>query len=206
MNTIKYLIFSAFLLALIQGCSKEDNGNAPEFTLKNSDALDDLDYRLYSLVLGEMFTEPKNLVVIQDVHGGGPVTNHEFLQNLNHNYPEIDTTIFYDPVLLKDSVYYLENKFSVPGKKINLVSSGEIDYYFSNKEDVNAGWVEFYFKYPDSGGTISFSRIGYNSGKTQAIIFLGNIYASLGGEGHMIFLKLENNGWKILQAMRTWIS
>lgn len=204
MKTIKYLLLSVFILALLQGCSKDDQGNR-EFPLKASDNLDYLDYQLYSLVLGEMFTNSENLVVNQEVHSGSAVTNHSFLQNLKEQYPGLDTTVFYDPGFIRDSTYYFENKFNVPSKKVSLVSAEEIRHIFSNT-DVNRGWEEFYRRYPNSSGTISFSRIAYNTGKTQAMVDMGNMYASLGGEGFMIFLTLENNGWKILKVIHTWIS
>ncbi len=126
-------------------------------------------------------------------------------RRLKQQYPELDTAVFWDPVILKDSVYYLENRFSVAPKTVSLITAEEIQYIFSNS-DINAGWEEFYRRYPNSSGTISFSRIAYNADKTQAMVDMGNMYASLGGEGRLIFLELENNGWKILLSMLTWIS
>jgi hypothetical protein len=35
---------------------------------------------------------------------------------------------------------------------------------------------------------------------------MGNMYGSLGGEGRLIFLKMENNEWKIFLIIPTWIS
>jgi hypothetical protein len=205
MKTIKYLIFSLLILALFPGCNKDDNGNSPEFKLRVSNNLDDLDYSLYSLVLEQLFTNTNNLVVNQEIRAGGPINNHSFMQSMKEQYSELDTMVFYDPVLAIDSVYYFENKFSVPSKKVSLISAEEIQYIFSNTE-INAGWEEFYRRYPNSPGTISFSRIGYNTDKTQAVVDMGNMYASLRGEGFLVFLKLENNKWKIVITMLTWIS
>jgi hypothetical protein len=151
MKTIKYLIFSLLILALLPGCSKDDSGNSPEFKLKDSDPLDDLDYRVYSLVLEELFTHTNMLVVRQEVRSGGPINNHSFIQNLKKEYPELDTLVFYDPVLVKDSVYYLENKFSVPSKKVSLVSAEEIQYIFHNSEinDEISKLIRYDFFFPD---------------------------------------------------------
>jgi hypothetical protein len=205
MKTLKTLLFSVFVLALFSACSMEDNGNKPEFRLKASDNLDDLDYRLYSQVLGELFTDADHLVVNQEVRAGDIMNNHSFIQSMKEQYPGLDTTVFSDPILLYDSVYYFENNFSVPSKKVSLIPAEEIRNIFNNP-DINAGWEEFYRRFPNSNGTISFSRIGYNAGKTQAVISVGNMYASLGGEGFLIFLALENNGWKIRKSILTWIS
>ena len=205
MKTIKYLLFSVFVLTLLTNCSKDDNRNAPEFPLKASDNLDDLDYRLYSLILDELFPETENLVVNQDTPAVSASLGREYIQSLKEAYPEMDTTVFWDYILVNDTVYYLENKFSVASKKVSLISNEEIQYIF-NTMDINKGWEEFYRRFPNSTGTISFSRIGYNTDKTQAMVDMGNMYASLGGEGRLIFLKLENNEWKITNAILTWIS
>ncbi len=205
MRTMKYLLFTLFVMTLLTNCSKDDKGNSPEFPLKASDSLDDLDYRLYTLVLEEHFTHSENLVVYQEIQPGSPINDHSFIQYLKAEYPDLDTTVFYDPILASDSVYYLENRFNVASKKVSLVSADEIQYIFSNS-DINKGWEEFYRRYPDSPGTISFSRIGYNTNKTQAVVSMGNMYASLGGEGRMIFLTLIYNRWQIAKSVPTWIS
>jgi hypothetical protein len=202
---MKYMLYSLFLLTLLTNCSKDDNGNSPEFKLKDSDNLDDIDYRLYSVVLKELFPNAEKLVVNQEVWSGGPYNYSSYVRSLKEQYPELDTMVFWDPIFAKDSVYYFENKFSVTSKKVYLISYEEIQNIFSNAE-INGGWEEFYRRYPNSSGTISFTRIGYNADKTQAMVSMGNMYASLGGEGHLIFLKLENHQWKILYAIPTWIS
>jgi hypothetical protein len=204
MKTIKYLLISIIILALLPQCSKEDSGN-PEFHLKASDKLDEMDYRLYSLILDELFPETKNPVINQATSAFSASLGQEYLQTLKELYPEMDTTLFSEYCQVNDTVYYLENKFSVTSKKVTLISDEEIQFIFSTN-DPNKGWEEFYRRYPDSGGTISFSRIGYNSVNTRAMVELGNMYASLGGEGRLIFLKLENNEWKIFLIILTWIS
>ena len=197
------MLFSLFLLTLLTNCSKDDNRNAPEFPLKASDNLDDLDYRIYSVVLDELFPETENPVINQATAAFSASLGEEYLQALKDSYPEIDTTVFSDYTLANDTVYYLENKFSVASKKVSVVSDEEIQYIFSTME-INKGWEEFYRRYPDSNGTISFSRIGYSKDKTRAMVELGNMYASLGGEGSLIFLKLEDNRWIIARIMPTW--
>jgi hypothetical protein len=205
MRTLKYILFSVFVLTLMTNCSKDDNRNGPEFPLKTSDNLDDLDYRLYSLVLDELFPETENPVIYQATSAFTASLGREYIQSMIDAYPEMDATVFSDYILVNDTVFYLEDKFNVASKKVSLVSDAEINHIF-NTTDINKGWEEFYRRYPDSNGTISFSRIGYSKDKTQAMVEMGNMYASLGGEGRMIFLKSENNEWKITKAIPTWIS
>jgi len=205
MRTLKYLLFAVFVLTLLTNCSKDDNRNASEFKLKTSYNLDDLDYRQYSLVLEELFPETENPVVFQATSSVSASLGREYIQSMKDAYPEMDTTVFSDYILVNDSVYYLDDKFSAASKQVTLVSNEEIQYIF-NTTDINKGWEEFYRRFPNSAGEISFSRIGYNRDKTQAMVEIGNMYASLGGEGRLIFLKLENNEWKIAKAILTWMS
>jgi hypothetical protein len=200
MRTIKYLLVSVFVLALLVNCSKEDDGNNRGFSLKASDTLDDLDYHIYSRMMDELF-DAENLVVVQETQA----VNHDraYFQYLKENYPEMDTTVISDFMLKNDTVYSLENKFNVPAKDVSLVSTEEMEYIFNNS-DINKGWEEFYRIFPNSAGEIRFTRIGYNTDKTQAMAELGNMYASQGGAGSLILLKLEYNRWIIAAEMPTW--
>jgi len=203
MKTLRYLLFSVYMLALLTNCSKDDNRNAPEFQLNASDNLDDLDYQLYSLILEELFTHAANLVVSQPtqlVFG-----DRAYFQSLINEFPEMDTTSFTDYFLKNDTVYFLENKFNVASAKVSLVSAEEIHYIFNNP-DINKGWKEFYRRFPNSSGEISFSRIGYSSDKTHAMVEMASMYSSLGGEGRWISLKLVNNEWTIVKSIITWMS
>lgn len=205
MKTIKYLLIPVFLFSLLTTCSIEDNRDPSGFPLKVSDNLDDLDYQLYSLILEELFENSTTLVVDQYTQYVSFTAGNDYIKYLKEGYPELDPTVFSDYVIKNDTVYYLENKFNIASKNVILVSEEEIQFIF-NSGDVNKGWTEFYKRFPGSNGEISFSRIGYNTGKTLAMVEMGNMYASLGGEGSLIFLKFENNGWKILRAIPTWIS
>ena len=83
MRNVKYLFCSLLVLTLMTNYSKEDDRNSPEFKLKESDNLDDLDYQLYSLVLKELFVNTENLVVNQETPPLGTVNNPSFIQSRN---------------------------------------------------------------------------------------------------------------------------
>jgi hypothetical protein len=204
-KSLKYVFFSVFILTLLSNCTKDDKSNGPEFRLKASDQLDELDYRLYSLIMGDMFTTSENLVVQQGTQPAFLIYNNPYYQSLLDEIPELDTTIFPDYDLKNDTVYFLGNKFDVASKEVSLVSNEEINYIF-NTTDINSGWEKFYRRFPNSPGIISLSRIGYNTGKTQALVQMGIMYASLGGDGLMIYLRIENNKWKIIRTIPTWVS
>ena len=130
----------------------------------------------------------------------------EYIQGLKEANPEIDPAVFSDYLRINDSIYYLENKFTLAPKTVIFITGEEFDYIFDT-QDINKGWEEFYRRFPGSAGTTtSFSRIGYNTEKTQAMMELGNMYASLGGQGYLIFLKFTDGEWTIEKINYTWVS
>lgn len=58
-------------------------------------------------------------------------------------------------------------------------------------------WEEFYKKYPDSGGFIGISPVGFNRERNQALIYLEHSCRSLCGSGHYILLSKNKEDWKV---------
>ena len=49
-----------------------------------------------------------------------------------------------------------------PGIKHVIVSSDKIRSFFKEKYDLEAGWDAYYKAFPESGGYIGFSHVGFN--------------------------------------------
>ena len=52
---------------------------------------------------------------------------------------------------------------------------------------------------------LSFSRIGFNNDRTEAILEI-NYYFPRAGSGYFIYLQKENNNWRIINRIMIWIS
>jgi hypothetical protein len=76
-----------------------------------------------------------------------------------------------------------------------LVSEQELESLFS-KHGIG-GWEKFYEKYPESRGYATFSRIGFNPEKTQALVYRGHSCGGLCGGGSYILLVKINGAWTI---------
>jgi hypothetical protein len=86
-----------------------------------------------------------------------------------------------------------------------LVSEKEIEDLFSN--DVNGGWEEFYRKYPKTRGFATFSRVGFNAEKTQALVYQAHSCGGLCGGGSYMLLTKTNGVWTIKGSVGpTWVS
>ena len=84
----------------------------------------------------------------------------------------------------------LQRKF---GDKIpyNIVGSKELTSLF----DSRGGWDAFYKKYPDSGGMIGMSAVGFNADKTIAVVYMGHGCGLLCGGGELHVLQKKDGKW-----------
>jgi hypothetical protein len=115
--------------------------------------------------------------------------------------------------------YEKKNKSSVTlgGKfqlkvPVVLISEVERDQIFlvgnaGKKGTLNPnGLDEFHRLYPKSQGFMTLSRIGFNSKKTQALLYIGNLCGGLCGAGEWFLFAKEGNSWKIEYVATVWVS
>lgn len=146
------------------------------------------DYDVYETVLHRMFDSSSVAVVMYDSTSTSLRGGFE------------DSVRFAD---LKDHLPGLRGEtladfISVNGNRVNLMYVRGIDHLvLSSDYDGAVG-----------GGKISLSisRVGYDSLKTQAVVEVGETWAPLAGRGLLYFLELENGEWTIKGSFMTWIS
>jgi hypothetical protein len=73
-----------------------------------------------------------------------------------------------------------------------------------NKND--KGWKNFFSKYPNSPGILLVSRIGFNSDKTEAIVYAGKSCGTLCGEGYYVRLTKIGEHWAVADQTTVWIA
>src|SRR5439155_26124159 len=74
-----------------------------------------------------------------------------------------------------------------------LVPKEKISSIFAAKSvDV---WADFYKLYPDSGGYIEMSAVGFNADRTYAIVYMGHSCGGLCGGGTYHFLQKKDGKW-----------
>ena len=57
-------------------------------------------------------------------------------------------------------------------------------------------WNEYYRQYPESGGLIEFSAVGFNQDKTIAVVYMGHSCGDLCGGGTFHVLEKVDGKWK----------
>ncbi|MEP6914262.1 MAG: hypothetical protein ABJC89_01395 [Acidobacteriota bacterium] len=88
-----------------------------------------------------------------------------------------------------------------PGFSLGLpyvvVPTEEIQALFRAPQDAaTLGWSGFYQQYPDSGGYISVSAVGFDRPKTRAMVYMANACGGLCGGGTHHLLEKVNNAWR----------
>jgi len=73
-----------------------------------------------------------------------------------------------------------------------LVPSKHINGFF---EPDGGGWKAFYGEYPDSGGFIELSAVGFNKDKTVAVVYMGHSCGGLCGGGTFYVLAKHDGKW-----------
>jgi hypothetical protein len=71
------------------------------------------------------------------------------------------------------------------------------------------GWEAFYRQYPDSGGWIQLSAVGFNTDKTVAVVYVAHHCGSLCGGGSFHVLEKKDGWWVSLEwkgASCVWVS
>lgn len=69
------------------------------------------------------------------------------------------------------------------------------------------GWDSFYKLYPESEGILTFSRVGFNNKKDQALVSICGQWDSYAGSGiYVLFTKKTNGLWVPEYEIKTWNS
>jgi len=97
----------------------------------------------------------------------------------------------------------LKRSFDIALQYTYMSAKEHAEFFLPRTKD---GWPEFYKKYPDSGGYISFSNVGFNKARDQALVYFVHWCGSLCGTGHYVILTKAKNGWQVDTIGMVWIS
>jgi hypothetical protein len=89
-----------------------------------------------------------------------------------------------------------------PGGRLVCVDDREFEHIFRDGE----GWERFRRTFPESDGTLRFSRVGLNWEITQAMLYAGQQFDwRVGSGGFWLFSKIDG-AWVESGRLGTWIS
>lgn len=178
------------------------------------------DYRVYDAVIRHMFAgdivafdtrASVKEVVIRDQ------TNTDFaFSKKKENWDQIKIRlrnqltdeVIADFELKQKSPIQLTRSFAQT-PKFTFISQKEYDTIFDAKGDFDRqakNWSKFYEKYPDSGGYILLSNVGYNKMKDEALVYFVHWCGTLCGTGHYVLVEKVDEKWEVWKKEMIWIS
>jgi hypothetical protein len=171
-------------------------------------ALTDDDSAVYTAVLRELYQAAKGRPIIlsdQTAIGVPP----GMLTNLSVQGPQTDT--FLNPISpeARQSFEDLNHATSLhlppPCKfapECTLVDIADIALEVKNAK----AWRKFMAKHPNTPGIIIVSRIGFNRGRDQAVVYSGMSCGQLCGQGEFTWLTKHDGVWGVESSNVVWIS
>lgn len=183
----------------------------------SSQEIDSVDYKVYSAVLKANLSKNKKSFVV--LHS---TTRHQFEPNIALENDSMIQILwgwkrFFKTTTVDSNYFYLYKEFiDIPfqSKKIKskfyiapkpvLMSKSAFDDFFLPKDD--NGWENFYEKYPDAEGFISFSNVHYSADKKTAILYYSLMRDYLNGRGAVVILSFNGKEWKKKLEGEVWIS
>jgi hypothetical protein len=96
----------------------------------------------------------------------------------------------------------LSNSFTAD-RTVILLSKDESTELFNK-----GGWDEYYKRYPQSGGMIMLSRVGFNANRDRAFLYVDSLSGPRTGAGYFVLLQKSraSGNWYIIKHIPLWIS
>jgi len=177
------------------------------------------EYRVYDAAIEKMFAGEKvtfdtqakiKQIIIRD-----HTTTDYAYGDKKENWEQIKIRL---PNLSEETVANYEAKLKSPiefkqpfnlALKYSLFSKKDYEAIFGAGRNANSTedrWSKFYEKYPQSGGYIWLSNVGFNKARDQALVYFVHWCGTLCGTGHYILLKRDEKGWQVETIGMIWIS
>ncbi len=211
-NTFKPIIFItlilgvaafAFLIIYRNVPSQSSAVSSPDF--KTSEETEE--YAVYSALLEKLFVKDdvKLLVIQKQTISSGDnyfirITVEEPIPDMKKLFPSVSEDAFLDYRSKNQQSSSLNSKFVLPVKYV-------VTDKFELKEDGAAAWINSFFeKLPDAGGMIRLSKVGFNTDRTEAFVYVEFVCPALCGRGNHILLEKDFDEWKVKEQFEGWKS
>jgi len=217
---MKRSIILVLLFALSVCCHKQTTPvTAPENSCQFEMVIpEDGDYEVYNAAMSEVIYGQQTVVISDATYGEWLKDDH--IKWLLEELPSLEQSTFDDLVEKNKERYCLGEYFSPEFNYILLSEAEEKEIfetgvlyrlfwsivYYRDRAFKSPGWRKFYKKFPDSHhGIVGFSRVGFNSNKSQAIFLFEKVTGPLSGGGAFVLLNKEDGKWVVKKFFTAYI-
>jgi hypothetical protein len=165
----------------------------------------DEEYEIYSSVIKQLYVQPNTRQVIieeRTFRYDFAVENDEPWREKNKKKGVSIDESAADDYETKNSTKWLLNKnsFKLP-MKISLITDDDLRSIFHGSWG-DLEWINYYRRFPESRGFVMLSRIGFNTERTQALVYVGSRCGPGCGDIHFLLLEKANGVWTTKKAIR----
>ncbi|HEV8482831.1 MAG TPA: hypothetical protein VGV87_04665 [Blastocatellia bacterium] len=162
----------------------------------------DEEYEIYAAAIKQYYVRPDTkLLVIEDRTFRYDFGDSEEPWKDKYKGLTIDRSTVEDyearnvrPSLLSKTSFKLPVKF-------NLISDLDLKAIFHGTWG-ELEWIAYYRRFSDSSGFIMLSRIGFNTERTQALLYLGSRCGPGCGDIHFLLLEKTNGTWTTKKELK----
>ncbi|MBD3264543.1 MAG: hypothetical protein GF375_05540 [Candidatus Omnitrophica bacterium] len=167
-------------------------------------SLEPREYAIYSEVLNQWYSGSGCNMVIRKNTGVvlPPAVLEKQLRGVKNKLPQVKEETLLDFKAKNVHSYNLDDFFHLDkGYEITIVPQKMIDEIFKEGD-----WEEFYEEYPASRGIITFSRVGFDANREQALVQVSSQWEHSTGSSLYILFRFKNSLWKPEGSFRIWNS
>jgi hypothetical protein len=203
---LQAFLMISILIVLFVGLQSTPNA-ASRDQANSEGGVSDEEYEIYSSLIKEMYIEPNTKQVVIEER----TFRYDFAVQDDEPWREkwkdkkkglaIDESAA-DDYEAKNGQKWLLNKdsFKLP-VKVSLITDLDLKSIFHGNWG-ELTWINYYRKFPDVRGFVMLSRIGFNTSRNQALIYIGSRCGPGCGDLHFLLLQKENGVWVTKKDLR----
>ena len=154
-------------------------------------------------VYQSLFSEPAQFLALRaetSASIGDQAIDYDFFDGAE---PALKKATYEDFIDRNQQAVALKDYFK-PGVPHVFLTEEERRAFFDDPEQ--DGWAEFFEAYPQTGGIIGLSRVGFDPAGTQALVYQDFMGGYLYGSGYYILFEKEDGQWIERWRLMAWIS
>ena len=132
---------------------------------------------------------------------GQPIPWAQTASSLQNKVPALQQTTIDAYRRVNAQQAFLRRSFCPP-IEYELVDSTQLDAIFKK----SGWWPAYYKQFPGSQSILTFSRVGFSAGGTEALFYLSNRCGDLCGTGEYVVMEKRDGRWVIGKEIEMWIS
>lgn len=200
-----FLLISIFMILFV---GLQSTPTAANLDQADSEAgVSNEEYEIYSSLIKELYIEPNTKQVVIEER----TFRYDFAIQDDEPWREkwkdkkkglaVDDSAA-DDYEAKNGQKWLLNKdsFKLP-VKVTLITDLDLKSIFHGNWG-ELTWISYYRKFPDARGFVMLSRIGFNTSRNQALIYVGSRCGPGCGDLHFLLMQKENGVWVTKKDLR----